>query len=150
MRRFPAALALGALTLLLVTGCSRDSSPGEAGKAELPVEAPQAGGVAWFQGGIEAAFASAAASNRPLFLYWGAEWCPYCKLLQANIFIREEFVRLSRQFVAVDMSNGDSTTIHLADEFKIYGLPTVIVFSPDGRELTRIPGGMDMEQYAGV
>ena len=57
---------------------------------------------------------------------------------------------MSRQFIALDMSNGASETIRQSDRFNIIGLPTVVIFAPDGTELTRIPGGMDMEQYAAV
>lgn len=32
--------------------------------------------IPWFQGSIEAAFTYAQAVDKPLFLYWGAIWCP--------------------------------------------------------------------------
>ncbi|MBT5005258.1 MAG: thioredoxin fold domain-containing protein [Halieaceae bacterium] len=140
------------VTLLALGGCSSEApntpAPVAAAKAVPLTTEPAA--IAWFEGDIEAAFATAKKQNKPLFLYWGAEWCPYCKELEANIFIRDEFVRLSRQFVPLDMSNGDSETIRYADEYKIYGLPTVIVFNPQGDELTRMPGGIDMAQYVAV
>ena len=138
------------LLALFVAACSRQPGPPATTDSAVSVteEAAIAQEVAWFEGSLEAAFAQAATEDKPLFVYWGAEWCPYCKQLQATIFVREEFIRLSRQFVAVDMSNGDSETILQGDRFNIYGLPTVILFAPDGTELTRVPGGMDMEQYA--
>ena len=146
-----ASLALLLLSAFL-TACSNDTPPPPQATESVQTEPTptQPAGIAWFQGSLEDAFATAKAEDKPLFSYWGAEWCPYCKELQANIFIREEFIRLSRQFVPLDMSNGDSEVILYADEFKIYGLPTVIVFSPEGEELTRLPGGMDMERYAAV
>ncbi|MET5116234.1 thioredoxin family protein, partial [Burkholderia pseudomallei] len=32
-------------------------------------------GIAWRQGDVDAAFADAKRTNKPLFLYWGAVWC---------------------------------------------------------------------------
>jgi thiol-disulfide isomerase/thioredoxin len=109
-------------------------------------------GIDWYSGTLEQAFASAKAANKPLFLYWGADWCPYCNELKANIFIRDEFIDLSRQFIPVDLSNGDDDADDIlhAEKFKVAGLPTVIVFSPEGEEITRIAGGADMQQYAAV
>lgn len=144
-----ATLSVLGLSLL---GCSSDSpDTGKQNDATTEaVQQPQATSIPWFEGSIDEAFAEAKASGKPLFFYWGAEWCPYCKEMEANIFIREEFIRLSQQFVPLDLSNGDSDVIRHADKFKVRGLPTVIVFSPSGEELTRIPGGIDMEQYASV
>lgn len=106
--------------------------------------------IRWYEGDIDDAFALAKQQGKPLFLYWGADWCPYCKELEATIFVRDEFIKLSHQFIAVDLSNGDSETIRYSDRFKMYSLPTVIVFSPEGEELTRIRGGINLEEYASV
>lgn len=143
-------LASLCLVTLFLAACSKQPGPSTATESIVTAdkETVIAQEVLWFSGSLDEAFALAAAENKPVFVYWGAEWCPYCKQLQATIFVREEFIRLSRQFIAVDMSNGDSETILQGDRFDIYGLPTVILFAPDGTELTRVPGGMDMEQYA--
>ena len=42
--------------------------------------------IAWQHGGLDAAFALAAAQQRPLFLYWGAAWCPPCNRVKSVIF----------------------------------------------------------------
>lgn len=144
-------LAAAALCAALSAGCSEGNrSSGPTVVEQGAVSGVTDRSIAWFPGTIEEAFASAKARSKPLFLYWGADWCPYCKLLEATIFMREEFIELSRQFVALDMSSGGAESIRKADEYRIYGLPTVIVFAPDGTELTRLRGGMDMEQYAAV
>ena len=36
------------------------------------------------------------------------------------------------------------------EKFSVVGYPTMVVFSPDGSEITRIPGGIDIQAYAGV
>ena len=149
IRILAAALALG------LAACSEQDKAPAAGPvgAAVPKSTPDTQiekGIAWFQGGVDEAFAAARAQDKPVFLYFGAEWCPYCKELQATVFRRDRFIELSRQFVAIDLGQDSTDSIRHGDRFNVYGLPTVIVFSPSGEEITRIAGGMDMENYAAV
>ncbi len=106
--------------------------------------------IAWFDGSVDAAFAEAERSSRPLFLYWSAEWCPPCHELKATVFRRDEFIAQSTLFVPVYLDGDTASAQKYGEQFSVYGYPTVIVFAPDGRELTRIPGGMNLEQYLSV
>ena len=75
----PAALAAA----LALAGCGRETPPAAA-PAATPVQAADHDGAAnhlpagidWYAGDVDAAFAAAKAADKPLFLYWGAEWCP--------------------------------------------------------------------------
>ena len=140
------------LTLLClgVTGCSKQSPAPEAASTDTAAEALSADSIQWHDGDIASALAAAGERGKPVFAYWGAEWCPYCNKLKATVFRRDEFIALSHQFVSVDMSNGDSEYIRSADKYQIQGVPTVILFSPEGEEITRLAGGADLEQYAAV
>ena len=66
--------------------------------ASLHADAP---GIAWFNGDVNAAFASAKAANKPVLLYWGAQWCPPCKQLKSAVFNRPDFIEKSKLFVTV-------------------------------------------------
>lgn len=147
---------LVAICLSLLCGCQAEVAVNE-GQNSAPTTPAEpvsmvssTPAIAWFDGDVDAAFDAAAELGKPVFLYFGAEWCPYCKELQATIFKRERFVALSRQFVPIDLGGDSEDNIQYGDRFNVYGLPTVIVFSPRGEEITRIAGGLDMEQYAGV
>src|SRR5215211_6711451 len=84
--------AIGALFLTLLAACDKkeEPPPPPEPKSATPgtaVPASNAGakashglpaGIAWFHGDVDAAFAAAKAANKPVFLYWGAEWCPPC------------------------------------------------------------------------
>jgi thioredoxin-related protein len=101
----------------------------------------------WFDGDIEEGFASANDAGKPIFLYWGAEWCPPCHNLKINVFTQPEFVKAIQNFVPIYL-DGDTERAQLwAEKYKIAGYPTVILFSPTGVELFRMPSDVTPEQY---
>jgi thioredoxin-related protein len=104
-------------------------------------------GIAWQKGDVAAAFALAKSSNKPLFLYWGANWCPPCNQVKATIFNRQEFIERSRAFIPVYIDGDSPGAQKLGSQFKVRGYPTMILFKPDGTELTRLPGEVDAERY---
>ena len=110
----------------------------------------QVGGIAWQKGDVDAAFASAKAQNKPVFLYWGAVWCPPCNQVKATIFNRQDFIERSRFFVPVYIDGDSASAQKLGDRFKVSGYPTMILFKPDGSEITRLPGEVEVDQYMRV
>lgn len=99
---------------------------------------------------LEAAFAEARARNKPLFLYWGAVWCPPCNQVKATIFNRQEFIDKSRHFIPVYLDGDSPGAQKYASQFKVRGYPTMILIKPDGTEITRLPGEVDAERYLQV
>ncbi len=112
--------------------------------AEAP---PHATAIAWFAGDIDAAFAQARSDRKPLFLYWGATWCPPCNQVQATLFKRRDFIERSGQFIPVYLDGDRPNAQKLADRFRVRGYPTMILFASDGSEITRLPGEIDPQQY---
>ncbi len=108
-------------------------------------------GIAWREGDVDGAFAAARAANKPVFLYWGAVWCPPCNQVKATIFNRQDFIDRSRFFVPVYLDGDSKSAQKLGERFKVVGYPTMILFTPQGREITRLPGGeVDADQYMRV
>jgi thiol-disulfide isomerase/thioredoxin len=109
------------------------------------------GGVDWKspQGAaaLDAIVASSRAAGRPLLLYWGAVWCPPCNQLEATLFRRPDFIALTRRVVAVHLDGDSPGAQKLGAQYRVRGYPTVIVFDPRGRELTRLPGEVDAPVY---
>lgn len=108
-------------------------------------------GIAWQHAAndaeVEAAFALARRENKPVFVYWGAKWCPPCNQLQATLFNRHDFIERSRAFVPVYVDGDKPGAQKLGARFKVRGYPTMVLFDPAGTELTRLPGEVDAEQY---
>ena len=149
--------AMAAICVCVLGACGRGDAasappaPGETRRrrslASVHADAP---GIAWFNGDVDAAFASAKASNKPVLLYWGAQWCPPCKQLKSAVFNRPDFIEKSKLFVAVYLDGDLPDAQKFGDEFRVTGYPTVVVFKPDRTEITRIAGNMDLSLYAGV
>ena len=156
---FPTPLALACLAVLLVA-CSRPADPPAPSMAqETPAAAaPQRGGgdtgIAWKQvasdAEVDTAFALARQQGKPVFVYWGARWCPSCNQVKSTIFNRQDFIERSRAFVPVYVDGDSPGAQRIGSRFKVVGYPTMVLFSPQGDELTRLPGEVDGEQYTQV
>ncbi|RPI15307.1 MAG: thioredoxin family protein [Lysobacterales bacterium] len=142
-----------------VAGCSRQAPstdvPATTARTELATAADAATahlppGIDWYAGDVDAAFAAARAADKPLFLFWGAEWCPPCAQIKATIFSRREFQERSRLFVPVYLDGDTPSAQKQGERFGIVGYPTMILFRPDGTEITRLPGGVDVMRYATI
>src|SRR6478609_5301603 len=134
---------------LFATGVANAATT-PAAKSSAAATPAESGGIAWYEGNVDAAFKAAKASNKPVLLYWGAEWCPPCKQLKSAVFSRPDFIEKSKLFVAVYLDGDLPDAQKFGDEFRVTGYPTVVVFKPDRTEITRIAGNMDLSLYASV
>ena len=102
-------LPIRPLVLSLLLGASLVPLSGPI--AAAPAVSSSEAGIAWTratsEADVDAAFAQARADHKPLFLYWGAKWCPPCNQVQATLFNRADFIARSRAFVPVYI-DGDS------------------------------------------
>jgi len=80
----------------------------------------------------------------------GSNWCPPCKALRKKVLNSQAFIDYAKtNLVLVDIDFPDpsnqteelkKTNEALSTKYNVEGLPTVIVFSSDGKELKRIVG----------
>ncbi|HEX4025630.1 MAG TPA: thioredoxin family protein [Steroidobacteraceae bacterium] len=162
------------LSLLLAAGChpphepQSGPTPPRSGSAALPRPAPAASvspivsapaapaalpgatGIAWFHGSLEQAFAAAQREHRPVLLFWGAQWCPFCHTLKATVFRRPDFIAETRLFVPVYLDGDDPGAQQWGERFGVRGYPTLVLLDSDRREIMRLGAGRDVSQYAAV
>ncbi len=132
-------------------GCSKQEQPAPAPAAQRSgTPAKPAPAIAWFAGDVDAAFERARAEGKPVFLYWGAEWCPPCHQLKATVFSRPDFIEKMKLFVPVYLDGDTAGAQKWGDVFRVSGYPTLVVLRADRTELTRIVGGMDLSEYDDV
>lgn len=143
--------------LLALAGCDpkpvpKTASPASFAAAPVAAVAPASpvDPIAWRYGDVDAAFAEARAANKPVFLYWGAEWCPPCNQMKATLFKTREFIARTEYFVPVYIDGDKPAAQKMATRFGVSGYPTMVLFAPDGTEVTRLPGEADAERYLQV
>ena len=157
------ALAAALAAAALLAACDKAAGPPPA-KMAAPVAQRAAvngdaaghveGGIAWREAAndaeVDSAFAVARAENKPVFVYWGAKWCPPCNQVKATLFNRQDFIERSRAFVPVYVDGDSPGAQKLGARFKVSGYPTMVLFNAQGKEVTRLPGEVDPVRYTEV
>ena len=117
--------------------------------SEPVVHNENAAGVQW-RTDPDAAIEEASSDGRPVMLYFTAEWCPPCHDLKAYVFSQPSFIEKSKLFVPVYLDSDQPHSGSWAEEFGVVGYPTMVVVYPDGTEIVRVTGGMNLAAYEGV
>jgi len=142
----------------LMAGCDKSGKAPETAKTESTAETrPEtttqtkaSPGIEWFKGSVDDAFAKAKSEHKPLFVYWGAVWCPPCEEVKNTVFKSEQFIALTKLFIPVYIDGDSERAQAIGERFGVKGYPTMIVFNPAGKEITRIPGGIDISKYNSI
>jgi len=79
-----------------------------------------------------------------------ADWCVACKELDEKTFSDPEVIKMLSDFVTVklDFTKKDALK-EIKKELKIIGMPTVIFFDSEGKEIDRFSGFYNKEKFIG-
>jgi thiol:disulfide interchange protein len=94
---------------------------------------------------LDKAFEKAKAEKKSVLVeFTGSDWCPPCIAMRKNVFSKKDFVtEASKKYILVelDFPKGDKAVAEknepFAKKYNIEGFPTVILFTPEGKEFTR-------------
>ncbi len=98
------------------------------------------GGIQWneYSKGLELA----SAQDKPVFLYFHADWCTYCQKLKQTTFADAGVIQaLHQDFVPVSVDVDKKRD--LARNWNVRGLPMMVFLKPDGSRIGSIPGFVD-------
>ena len=131
--------AIAAAATLIGTACSR---PGPAPPVGAETVSNHGSVAVKWEKDFPDAIKRAQSEGKPVLVNFYADWCVWCKRLDSTT-LRDVKVAalLSDRVVAVHLDvEGDGR--ELSNEYRVDGLPTVLILDPSGREIGRIPGYM--------
>ncbi len=87
--------------------------------------------------------------NKPVFLYFHADWCKYCKKLKTTTFTDKAVLNyLSDNFISITIDTEKERD--LANEWGIKGLPNLWFLKADNSKISNLPGYVGPEQFINV
>ncbi|NUN10575.1 MAG: thioredoxin fold domain-containing protein [Ignavibacteriaceae bacterium] len=95
-------------------------------------------------------FKAALASNDKIIIDFYADWCIPCKELDRFTFTDDRVIEMTSEYKAfkADLTKSNSAEVEaLRKEFKIVGVPTVLLIGTDGKEVERITGFLPPEEF---
>ncbi len=131
------------LTLLFVT-LFVSACKDEQGQVETAaVDINQAGdetnfGVKWNRWN-PAIFAQAKEQKRLVFVYLSADWCPLCKKMDMSTWLDPQVIgSIEKNYIPIKVK--DETDPVLAERYRTYGRPAVVILDANGVEIAKKTG----------
>lgn len=143
MKRF---LILATAVMMALSACAQGGTKNN-GKSQTQEQLQQ--GINWEKGTLMQALEKAKKEGEKMvFLDCYASWCGPCKYMAGTVFTTKEAGDyFNKKFVniKIDMEKGEG--VNLARQFRIQGYPTFIILNSNGKELGRIVGGAQINEF---
>ena len=111
---------------------------------DRPQKTPGYSPLDWIWNDYELALDKARTQNKYVLIDFWAEWCTECKEMDKIGFQSPEVVQLLDRVVLLKVDTGVAPQVKA--QFRVGGLPTIIVVNAAGEEVARAVGYQDTEQ----
>ncbi|MBQ4832711.1 protein-disulfide reductase DsbD [Pseudoalteromonas sp. MMG010] len=101
---------------------------------------------------LKTAVAKANKQGMPVMVDLYADWCVACKEFEHYTFpqaqVQSEFKHFT--LIQIDLTQSDNETIEVMDEYSVFGLPSILFFNTQGKELNdlRVTGFLNADDFA--
>lgn len=94
----------------------------------------------------EDGLAEAKAQNKNVFLYFNADWCRYCRLMEKETLSHKAVIDyLNRYFVSISVNSNQDLAV--SKQYQIGGYPTSLFLDETLEPVTRLPGYVKFDSF---
>ena len=95
------------------------------------------------------AYESSLKNNEKIVVDFYADWCIPCKELDALTFSDGRVLKEMENFTnyKIDMTKMTPENENLRKRFKVVGMPTVLIIDSNGKEINRITGFVNADEF---
>jgi thiol-disulfide isomerase/thioredoxin len=101
-----------------------------------------------FGSNLDQALALAGTESKPVYLAFGAAWCPVCREMESKTLLEPPIQAMAEEFVWVKIDI--DRHVSLAREWGIEATPTIFLLDSSGNARLRIVGGAGAEELASM
>lgn len=83
--------------------------------------------------------------NKPALINFYSAWCGACRKLDRGVFQDEQIYEKSKEFVCIKVNTGERGD--LTRKYRIWGTPTTIFLDSQGKEVDRIVGAVNINNF---
>jgi len=103
--------------------------------------------IQWVKG---AAAMQSADANRPMLLYFAADWCPPCKAMKKDVWPDDRVEQaVNNLVVPVYLDVDDPNNKPLVEQHRVKAIPTFVLLRK-GRQVARMTGYLSADQVIGL